>query len=368
MEQFFTKTICWVPIFACFLLLAACTKTGPYWDIVEPLETEKTQEEARKSQEPLDAQEIIKPQPDTQETTKPQEIYAAAKPKTRPFVLLLGTNESIQYGQTRAAFKKQLTEYQPDAEFMYHLADSAAEFNASQFVSLKTNLPPDIVISLDAPAVEIAQTAFPDTPGLVALTLQENTVPRADNITAILLQLPMEVQITWLKKFLPNVRRIGILYDPALNRNMIGEAADSAQGKNIEVIPFKIHSLKQLQEGLQYIRSNADVLLAIPDQTVYSEKTAKQILLFSFRNRFPFVGLSESWVKAGALYALDIDYEDLGRQIARLANKILTDGPPGEKDVFHPEGVIYSLNLRTKNHLQLEIADGIIQGASEVFE
>jgi putative ABC transport system substrate-binding protein len=358
MEQFFTKTICWVPIFACFLLVAACTKTGPYWDIVEPLETEKTQEEARKSQEPLD----------TQETIKPQKIYEAAKPKIPPFVLLLSTSESEKYAQTRAAFSKFLTEYQPEAECMYHLADRGAELNASQFVSQKTNLPPDIVVSLDASAVEIAQTTFPETPGLAAVTLQENIVPHADNINAILLQIPMEAQLTWLKKFLPNVRRVGILYDPSLSSNLVEEAENAARENNVEIISYAVKSPKDLHAGLKEIYRNADVLLAIPDQTVYSGITAKEILLFSFRNRFPFVGLSESWVKAGALYALDIDYEDLGRQIAALTPKILKDDSQERKKAFKPEGVVYSMNLRSKDQLQLEIANDLIQGASKTFE
>jgi len=149
---------------------------------------------------------------------------------------------------------------------------------------------------------------------------------------------------------------------------LIEEAASRVKEENIEIIPFKLNSPKQLQEGLHYIRSNADVLLAIPDQTVYSRKTAKEILLFSYRNRIPFVGLSESWVKAGALYAIDIDYEELGRQIARLTNKILTEGSPGEKSVINPEGVIYWLNIRTSNYLRLEIDNDIRKGASIVFE
>lgn len=359
MKHFFTKkTNYWLPIFACFLLLAACTKTGPYGDILEPVKAEKTQEEAGKSQEPLEVPEPV----------KSQEIHTAAKPEVPPVVLLMSSNESEQYDQTIAAFKEQLTKYQPDAEYMYHLADSSAELNASRFVSPKTNLPPAIVISLGAPAVEMAQTAFPDTPGLAAMTLQENLVPHAENINAILLQVPLRVQFTWLKKFLPHVRRVGILYDPALNTNMIEEAADAAQRANIEIVPFEIRSPKQLQEGLLYIRRNADVLLAIPDQTVYSGKTAKEILLFSYRNRFPFIGLSESWVKAGALYALDIDYEDLGRQFASLTHKVLTDGSPERKSLFQPEEVVYFLNLRTKDQLQLEIANDLIQGASKTFE
>jgi putative ABC transport system substrate-binding protein len=363
-EKIFTKTNYWVLIFACSFLFSACTKTVHYSVIQESRKVEQKQVETIKSQEPKEAKEA-------QSAIEPkelQEAHEAPKPKVPPLILLLRANESERCDLTIAAFKEHLTQYQPDAEYMYHLADSSAKLNASQFVSQKTKSPPAIVISFGAPAAEVARTAFPDTPGLAAMILQENMIPPKENSAAILLQVPMEVQLKWIQRFLPNVRRVGILYDPALNRNVIGEAASAAKGKNIEIIPFELNSPKQLQEGLHYIRSNADVLLAIPDQTVYSGKTAKEILLFSYRNRIPFVGLSESWVRAGALYAIDIDYEYLGRQIASLANKILTEGSPGEKSLFHPEGVIYWLNIRTRDYLRLEIANDIIKGASKVFE
>ena len=132
-------------------------------------------------------------------------------------------------------------------------------------------------------------------------------------------------------------------------------------------MPFAINSAKQLKAGLKYISRNADVLLAIPDQTVYSGKTAKEVLLFSYRNRIPFIGLSASWVKAGALYALGIDYRDLGRQAAELANNILTWKSAGKTSVY-PEKIIYTLNSRTMDHLRLDIDDDLIRGSAKVFE
>ena len=361
MKRIYTTTGCRVLLFVCFFLLSACMKTGRYGDIQESVNVAETQAEAIKSQVDQKAPETIIPQ-------ERLEVQETLEPKVPPLVLLLSTDESREYDLTVAAFKEHLTQYQPDAECIYHLADSETKLNISQLVSPKTKSSPAIIISLGPSAAEIAQAAFPDTPLLATMFLQKNMVPHRKNSAAILLQVPMEVQLKWLKKFLPNARRVGILYGPALNRDWVGEATNAAQGKDIEIIPFEINSPKKLQEGLQYISRNADVLLAIPDQTVYSGKTAKEILLFSYRNRIPFVGLSESWVKAGALYAIDIDYGDMGRQIAGLANKILTDGSPGEKSVVQPEEVTYSLNIRTQNYLRLEIANDIIQGASIVFE
>ena len=290
----------------------------------------------------------------------------SARAQESPLVLLLSTQESEPYAQTMAAFKERLTQYLPQAEYMYHLVDSSDNISAVQFVSKDTKAPPSIIFSLGTSATKIAQNTFPGTSVLATLILQEKLLEPKSNNNILLVQFSVEVQLQWLQKFLPHVRRVGILYNPINNSQWIREAEKVARKRNIKIVPFELTSAKQLQAGLKYINRNADVLLAIPDQTVYSGKTAKEVLLFSYRNRIPFVGLSTSWVKAGALYALGVDYRDLGRQAAELANNILAGKSP--ENISHPEKSIYTLNTRTMEHLHLEITNDLIKGSAKVFE
>ena len=290
-----------------------------------------------------------------------------AKAQKSPLVLLLSNQQSGPYNLTMEAFKDRLTQYLPQAEYMFHLTDNAAKISLSQLVSKDTKAPPAIVFSLGSKAATIAQSTFPDIPVLATMILQEKTLDNKANKNVILVQFSVEVQLQWLQKFLPHVRRVGILYNPDQNSQWIKEAEKFSQGKNIEIVPFAINSAKELKAGLKYISRNADALLAIPDQTVYSGKTAKEVLLFSYRNRIPFIGLSASWVKAGALYSLGVDYQDLGRQAAELANNVLAGKSVGKTSVY-PEKIIYTLNSRTIDHLRLKINNDLIEGSAKVFD
>ncbi|MBM4256658.1 MAG: hypothetical protein FJ147_12275 [Deltaproteobacteria bacterium] len=109
------------------------------------------------------------------------------------------------------------------------------------------------------------------------------------------------------------------------------------------------------------------MLWGIADQTVLSPRTAEPILLFSFRNRIPFAGLSTSWAKAGALYALDRDYKDVGTQCGELALKILRGTPAGTLPPQTPRKVAYALNLKTAEHMKLSLPQPLIDGAQQVF-
>ena len=86
------------------------------------------------------------------------------------------------------------------------------------------------------------------------------------------------------------------------------------------------------------------------------------------RNRIPFVGLSQTWVKAGALYALDRDYEDIGAQCGELAVKILQGTSPSALPPVTPRKVVYSINLRTARHMKLDISPGALRDAQAVIE
>lgn len=284
-----------------------------------------------------------------------------------PLILVLSAEESESYIQARKAFEEHLRQNFRGAEFLYHHIEKGAKKTSSQILSRTMGQRPAAVFSLGSRAAEFAQTVMPDYPLVATMIVKDNALQRKTNYTGILLHFPAEIQLHWLGKFLPQAKRVGILYDPALNSDWVEEAENAAQKTGIKIIALEVSTPKQLKSALKHISKNADVLLAIPDKTVYSGKTSKQVLLFTYRNRIPFVGLSAPWVKAGALYALGVDYRDLGRQAAELIKKNL-DGVPPKASIFHPEKVAYTVNSRIKDYLHLEIDPGLIKGASRVYE
>jgi putative ABC transport system substrate-binding protein len=93
----------------------------------------------------------------------------------------------------------------------------------------------------------------------------------------------------------------------------------------------------------------------------------KHILLFSFQNRIPFIGLSPPWVKAGALYSLSWDYIDIGMQCGEMALKIFQGLSVQSIPTATPRKVGYVLNLTTANHMKIKVSDDLIRGAYQIF-
>jgi putative ABC transport system substrate-binding protein len=290
----------------------------------------------------------------------------ATEPSPSPLVLVLSSQDSNPYKLTRAAFEEHLSTYFPDAEYRHYLVEPVQ--NSAAVFSAETEEAPSIILALGTRAIEQAQTSFPDIALVASMVLKDNVTEPPPQYRTVLLQIPAAIQLQWLVKFLPAVRRVGILYDPARSSDLISAFQEASAGTGIDIVPVKINSVAQLKEGLQYISKQADALLAVPDATVYSGKTAKEVLLFSYRNSIPFIGLSSTWVEAGALYALEVNYTDIGRQCAEAARQIVAGASPGKQPAFSASNVTYTVNSKTIQHLRLNIDPELIAEGLEIFE
>ena len=185
------------------------------------------------------------------------------------------------------------------------------------------------------------------------------------NAQVVPIEVPPEAQIDWLMRLLPGARSIGLLYDPAINARRI-EAISSVltrAGYTPRLVPVTEPAM--LPQALARLPNSVEAILAVPDTTVYTPQAAKALLLFSFRNKIPLIGLTEAWVKAGALYALEWDYHEVGAYCGALAMRALAGlkapAPPSPQ----PRVVV---NLRTAEQFRLKWPAEIMRDVDRTFE
>jgi putative ABC transport system substrate-binding protein len=207
-----------------------------------------------------------------------------------------------------------------------------------------------------------------DLPIVAGLVLNADDLSKATNATAVVLEFPVETELRYLQRLLPGQHNVGVLFHPSENQARIDAATRAAAVLGLTLYARKVESPKDLPDALDSLNRRADVLWGVADQIVLNPQTVKPILLFSLRNRIPFVGLSATWVKAGALYALDRDYKDVGRQCGELALKILQGTLPSALPPVPPRKVVYSVNLKTARLLKLDMGGEVLQAAQSVIE
>jgi putative tryptophan/tyrosine transport system substrate-binding protein len=227
--------------------------------------------------------------------------------------------------------------------------------------------------SVDRPLIAIgsnaarAALAAPGSAPVIACMVGDGDLRDAPNTTGVMLEFPLEIQLAWIRRFVPESRSIGVLYNPEENEARIAEARKAAERLGLRLVAREIHRPQDLPAALDSLAREADFLLAVTDQMVFSRQTTQAILLFSFRNRMPLSGLSASWVKAGALYALERDYADLGAQCAEMALEVLNGKKAKSIRPATPRKVVYAINVRTAEQLRIRLPDAIVENAAEIY-
>lgn len=224
-----------------------------------------------------------------------------------------------------------------------------------------------LILTVGSLATQAALQDAPDIPTVAGMILGAAELRQSPNATGVVLDFPLETQLQWLQKIAPQAKTIGVLFNPQENRAKIDAATKVAHSLGLRLLTEEVETPQALPYALENLAKQAEIVWGITDQTVLSPQTAEPILLFSFRHRIPFTGLSTSWAKAGALYALDRDYKDVGRQCGEMAVKMLRGTPASALPPSPPRKVFYALNLKTAEHMKMTIPQTLIDGARHVF-
>jgi len=186
-------------------------------------------------------------------------------------------------------------------------------------------------------------------------------------MTGVCLDVPVEDQFLSLLDVVPRARRIGVIYNPQESQFLVDEARSAANRMNLGLVAYPIDSEADVPEGLNSLRPRIDALWLVSDRTVLTTQSLQFVFLYAFQTNLPLMGLSEHFVKMGALFAVGPDYHDVGMQSGEFAAQILKGRAPGELPVASPRKVLLSLNLRTAEIIGLNIPEGVVRKAASVY-
>jgi len=225
-----------------------------------------------------------------------------------------------------------------------------------------------LVVTLGSAATQAAVREVGHLPILATMIMSAADIQSAPNATAVLLDFPLDMQLQWLRRIVPGAGTVGMLFNPQENNAKATAALRIAKDMGLTLVTQAVDSPRALPDALDNITRTVDVLWGISDSTVMTAHTAEPILLSTLRNKIPLVGLSTSWVKAGALYALDRDYADIGLQCGEIAGKVAGGTKAGSLVPVSPRKVTYAVNLKTAGVIDLELPQDLIRGAAQVFQ
>ncbi len=233
---------------------------------------------------------------------------------------------------------------------------------------------PDAVVTLGSSATRTLVEGVRDIPiifSLVLLSSSRDFLERARQegvpVTGVGMDIPIRLQFLKAAELIPGLKRVGVFYNPRETEAEVRMAARVAEELGLVLIDLPVQSEGDLLGQLEGRWPEMDLLWSVADSTVFTPLSTKAILLETLRRQIPFIGLSPSFVKAGALLSFSCDYGEIGVQSARTTLRVLRGESPVNLPMTYPGDVSFFLNLKTARKIGLEITREILDQAESVY-
>ncbi|UCD17350.1 MAG: ABC transporter substrate-binding protein [Candidatus Zixiibacteriota bacterium] len=233
---------------------------------------------------------------------------------------------------------------------------------------------PELVLTIGSHATKAVSDRIKDIPIVFSAVLNPETSGfvktlqnPGGNITGASLDIPFDIQFNYFKRVIRGLRTVGVLYTVE-TANLIPPAKILANAAGIRLIAIKIKSEKEIPEALEKLNREVDGIWSVADGGIFTPRSTRFILLNTLRNAKPLMGFSRNLVESGALFSLDYDYKDIGRQAGKIAIRILKGKPPSQIPVAVPSILWFHYNEKTARHINVEIPEDLIAVAKEVYK
>ncbi|WP_439363777.1 ABC transporter substrate-binding protein [Bradyrhizobium sp. DASA03005] len=215
--------------------------------------------------------------------------------------------------------------------------------------------------------IVMANSAEPVSAGLVASLARPG-----GNVTGFSSEPGDEIngkRLEFLKDTLPNLSRVGVLWNPdfAPNQERLASLREAAQALGLTLVPAEARGPDMLEQAFAtMVRERAQVLVVFSDGVLFNHRGLVGVM--AVRNRLPAISAVREYAEAGFLLSYGTDLPDQFRRSAILVDKILKGTKPGDLPVERPIKYELVINLQTAKALDINMPPTLLTRADVVIE
>lgn len=279
-------------------------------------------------------------------------------------IVILKSSDIAAYNQALRGFKAALPTGMVLSEY-----DLQGDLEKGRKLARKIRASdPALVFAVGLKAAKAAHLEIVDIPVVYSMVLDPAKYGlNAPNMTGVLLEVPIERQLSTIRAVLPNLKYVGTLYDPSKTAPLIEEAKRVLKSNGLELVPIQVTSERDVPSALRTLLPAVGALWLVPDSTVLTDESLRFILNTALEEHVPVIGFSREFARSGAFLCLSVNYDDIGRQAGQLARKILDGQVSLPLRPLHPDRIEMSLNLKTAKFLRIEIPRELESKADEIY-
>jgi putative ABC transport system substrate-binding protein len=256
------------------------------------------------------------------------------------------------------------------------LQNAQADFATAQTIAQRFNQNKvDLVLAIATPSAQTAANVLKNTPVLItAVTdpveagIVKSMEKPGANITGTTDMNPVAKQLELIRNFLPEVKDIGILYNPGeVNSTVqVKLAKEKAKEMEVNLEEATVSNSSEVSLAVSSLVDNVDAIYVPTDNIIVSAMPT--VLQIAHNRKVPVFASENNSVEQGAVATLGIDYYQLGRQTGSMAARILNGSDPAKMPVESSKELKLYINQKSTEEIGLEIPAELLESADTIFK
>jgi putative ABC transport system substrate-binding protein len=232
----------------------------------------------------------------------------------------------------------------------------------------------DLVLGIATPTTQAMVKADKTTPIVftavtdpVGAGLVKNAEAPEANVTGVSDMLPVEPHLELIKRIVPGVKTIGILYNAGETNSvfLVDAEKKAAAAMGIKVIEATASNSSEVQAAAKSLAGRVDAVSVLTDNTIVS--ALETVIKICRENDVPLICGDTDSVKRGAVAAYAFDYKDLGKQAGYMAAEVLNGKAVKDLPVQYAENLTLSINPAAAEAMSVTLPDDLKAEAQETF-
>ncbi len=216
------------------------------------------------------------------------------------------------------------------------------------------------VIALGKDAVIMSHALPESIPVVYGLVIKPLKTDRP-NITGVYMQTPVSEYISFIDKYFPKIKTVGIVCEHETQKDI------KITAKSPKVKLCGANNPYEFIEEVNSLGDDVDALILLPERKLITSKVLEQVYLYSFREKRPVIGISEKYVKTGSLFSLGFQTYEMGKQIGSMTNRVVSQGSTSGIPHSPPDNYSLYINKKTADSMNIHLPEELLSRATKVY-
>jgi len=237
---------------------------------------------------------------------------------------------------------------------------------------------PDVIVTITTPTSQAAIAATKDMPIIfttVTDPLKSKLVTQekhpGGNASGISDLVPAERQLDVVKEIVPNLKTLGLVYDPGLDnaRSTVESIKAIAPKMGFTIVESPAMGINNVPSAGQALVGKVDAIFVPNDTTVYG--AFESLVKVAQDGKVPLFTAERRSVQRGAVATVGFDFKDMGMRTADMVDKVLKGTKPGDMDVQYmkdlPNALALYINKDSAEKMGVKLPPDLLKRAAHVF-